>query len=178
MRWLFKVYETFLIRHPKMTQAVQTGVLMGAGDVISQVFIEEQPVKKLNYKRTLQFVSVGAFYVGPALTIWYGVLDKYVGKSGKRVALTKVALDQICFAPVCLLGFMVTVGALQGKTVQEVKRAIRETYPDILLANYKLWPAAQTINFYFVPLQYQVLYAQVVALFWNVYLCFKTKPEK
>lgn len=94
------------------------------------------------------------------------------------MAFTKVALDQICFAPFCLLGFMIIVGTIQGKTVEEVKQSLKETYSDVLIANYKLWPAAQIVNFNFVPLQYQVLYAQMIALLWNVYLCFKTRPRE
>lgn len=33
-----------------------------------------------------------------------------------------------------------------------------------------LWPMAQFINFTFVPLQYQVIYVQCIALLWNSYL--------
>lgn len=63
MRWLFGAYQNVLHRYPKITQAVQTGLLMGSGDVISQVFIEKHPIKSLNPKRTLQFFAVGTCYV-------------------------------------------------------------------------------------------------------------------
>lgn len=114
---------------------------------------------------------------GPLLSVWYRLLHNYVGSGGKSVALKKVALDQICFAPVCLAGFLVCVDTLQRKSFDDTKKSFRDKYPDILIANYKLWPAVQLINFYFVPLHFQVLYAQMVALFWNTYICFKTRPD-
>ena len=37
-------------------------------------------------------------------------------------------------------------------------------------ANYKLWPLANAINFSLVPLKLRVLFANVVSVFWNMYL--------
>ncbi|RZC39141.1 Mpv17 PMP22 domain containing protein [Asbolus verrucosus] len=178
MTSILKLYKTFLFRHPYLSQSLQTGLLMGAGDIIAQTVVEKQPLKELNYKRTIQFFSVGTFFVGPALTVWYGVLHKYVGSGGKSVALKKVALDQVCFAPVCLVAVLGCIKTLQGNTFEQTKREIKNTYCDILIANYKLWPMVQVVNFYFVPLHYQVLLVQIVALLWNTYLSYKTRPTK
>ena len=39
-----------------------------------------------------------------------------------------------------------------------------------LIANYKIWPAFQLINFNFVPANYRSLGTNIVSLGWNTYL--------
>lgn len=41
-----------------------------------------------------------------------------------------------------------------------------------MFANWKIWPIATTINFWFVPVPYQVLFANFVGLIWNSILCY------
>ncbi|CAG9110685.1 hypothetical protein JYU34_011068 [Plutella xylostella] len=176
-RGLFKLYQNALNRRPYLMQAVQAGTLMGAGDIISQTLIEKKSFKDYEIKRTLQFSSIGFFVGGPALRIWYGILNKYIGASGKTVALKKVFIDQFIFAPAFLLFLLGAVGTLQGKSWRVVKSDLEANYPDVLLANYYIWPWVQLANFYFTPLQYQVLVVQSVALFWNTYLSWKTNKK-
>lgn len=59
---MIKWYKTTLDRRPYLMQAVQTGVLMGTGDLISQTVIEHKTLKEINVKRTLQFSSLGLFF--------------------------------------------------------------------------------------------------------------------
>lgn len=106
--------------------------------------------------------------------MWYGLLDKYVGSSGKLTALKKVFLDQCIYAPTFLCIFIIALGITQGKDWKKIKKDIRAGYWDILSANYYIWPWIQIVNFYYVPLQYQVLLVQTIALFWNTYLAWKT----
>lgn len=117
-------------------------------------------------------------FQGPALRYWYGFLDKYVGSKGKTVVLKKVFVDQVVFAPTFLLFFLGAIGTLQGKSWESLKSDIKENYPDVLITNYYIWPCVQLINFYYVPLQYQVLIVQSVALFWNTYLSWKTNRNR
>lgn len=110
---------------------------------------------------------------------WYGVLDKYVvGDKGTIVTLKKVALDQLCFAPIFIPIMLTTLGVVQTLDIQESLKRTKRDYVDVLITNYKLWPCVQLGNFYFVPLQYQVLVANIVALIWNTYISWKTQADK
>lgn len=175
---------------------------MSAGDVIAQKYVEKS--EQLNLVRTGQFFSIGFCIGGPGLRMWYSVLDKRISKMINLIlneeiinsfysipalqnrtakTVTKVALDQLTFAPIFLATFISTIGALQGNSVDEIKTKLERDYFDILIANYKLWPMVQLVNFNFVPINYQVLLVQVVAIFWNTYLSAKTydtnvKPQK
>jgi len=46
-----------------------------------------------------------------------------------------------------------------------------------MIVNWKLWPAANFVNFKFVPVQLQVLFANFVALIWNTYLSWATSRD-
>ncbi|XP_038208642.1 protein Mpv17 [Zerene cesonia] len=177
VREIFQFYQKLLNRRPYLVQAVQTGTLMGAGDIISQTLIEKKSLKEFDYSRTLKFSSIGFCFGGPALRVWYGLLNRHVGSSGKTVAMKKVFVDQVVFAPTFLFSLLVALGTLQGKKWDAIQNDINANYFDILKTNYYIWPWVQLVNFYYVPLQYQVLVVQSVALFWNTYLSYKTNRK-
>lgn len=177
-RAIFKLYQEALLRRPYLVQAVQTGTLMGAGDLISQTFIERNTFKQVDFKRTIKFSSIGFVIGGPALRFWYGILNRYIGSKGKTVAVKKVFCDQAVFAPLFLYMLLTAVGTMQGKSWQNIKEDLSNSYFDVLKTNYFIWPWVQLVNFYYVPLQYQVLLVQCVALFWNTYLSWKTNKKK
>lgn len=70
-RGFFKIYQDLLVRRPYFVQAVQTGVLMAAGDVISQSAVEKTPLTSIDVARTLRFSSIGFFVVVSMTNICY-----------------------------------------------------------------------------------------------------------
>ncbi|XP_035902443.1 protein Mpv17 [Anopheles stephensi] len=175
------LYKRALVRYPVLVQSVQSGLLMGAGDVIAQGFIERKDWKSFDGMRAFKFFGIGFCVGGPGLRKWYGVLDRHVSSAGGSKAMTtlkKVALDQLIFAPIFLGTLIGTIGLLQGHNVAEIRHKLHHEYGDILLTNYYIWPWVQLANFYLVPLNYQVLLVQSVAVFWNTYLSWKTNQSE
>ncbi|XP_031556408.1 protein Mpv17-like isoform X2 [Actinia tenebrosa] len=153
--------------------------LVATGDVITQQLIEKKGTKH-DVTRTVRMGVVG-LCLGPILRAWYLTLDKVVVASSrpKLDGLKKMLLDQALFAPVCIGFFYCVSEMLSGKTFSQCKETLKERYVETLIANYKLWPAAQIVNFTFVPLEHRVGFVQIVAIFWNTYLAWMVnKPSE
>lgn len=69
---------------------------------------------------------------------------------------------------------IVIVGLSQEPDINKVKTKLQTEYLDILKTNYYVWPWVQLVNFRFVPLNYQVLLTQTVAVMWNIYFSWRT----
>lgn len=162
-------YKNLLSHRPYTVQAIQTASLMGLGDVIAQTFIDGKQLTQINPMRTLQYSVVG-LVVGPTVGKWYRILE---GIYGKEAVVKKVLTDQLIFSPVFIAILVTSLNLLQGLSWDEAVTKVQNSYFDILLTGYQIWPAVQVVNFYFIPIQYRVLLVQAVAVVWNTYLSWK-----
>lgn len=177
MSGLVRTYLRLLERYPWRTQALSTGILMGAGDVIAQFAIEGATVQTYVPQRTSRFLMFGTFFAGPVLRGWYLTLDRFIKFPAVKGALAKVAADQLLFAPTFCAVMLGTIGYWRTGTVEAATNMLSESYVDVIVSNYKLWPAAQIINFYFIPLQHRVLYVNSLALVWNTYIAWRSEKS-
>ena len=58
---------------------------------------------------------------------------------------------------------------LQGN-FDKISSSLSENWWEAVKMNWYMWIPAQMINFALVPLQFRVLFSNVVALAWNTYL--------
>lgn len=153
-------------------EGLNAAIIMGAGDMIAQFAIEKKSFKDYNVGRTARFSAIGFCVVGPALRKWYVTLDRLIKKDQPAFqrGLKKMAIDQTCFAPPFTLVLSYLVPFVNGKRHKDIVKSIKENYVSIMKRSYMLWPIAQVINFSCIPVSYQVVYVQLIALIWNCYL--------
>ena len=51
-------------------------------------------------------------------------------------------------------------------------RTAREKIWETLIANWKVWPIAQLINFSLIPLNFRVLWVNLVGILWNAIVSY------
>ncbi|KAK0066102.1 protein Mpv17 [Biomphalaria pfeifferi] len=174
---LWQGYSRLLKTYPLRTMAFTTGTIMTAGDCISQLAIERKGLQQYDLKRSSRFLVLGFCFFGPMMRGWYLTLDKlYAGK--KFAAIKMMATDQLCMSPFFLSTFLTVMGLLKGETIQEIKNKFQKEFFPLLFTSYKVWPLAQLINFYVLPLQHRVLFVNCVALGWNTYLAWVTERKQ
>lgn len=170
IKLVWRTYQQLLTKHPWKVQILTAGSTCGISDIISQQLIERRGFTDHSIKRTIKMTTVGLIYVGPILCKWYKYLDQLVVGKSKVAVFKKVLLDQFVLAPCFLAGFIVVTGFLGGLSLEKIYLKLEKNYTNALMSNYTIWPAAQLLNFYFIPLKHRLAVVQIVALVWNTYL--------
>jgi len=130
----------------------------------------------VDWNRTLRMTANAAF-INTGLHFYFRWLDtRFIGAATQTV-LKKLSIDQLLVAPTSLAFFMAS--GVYGKTlsIPEVKEKMREDYFPTLQANWMVWPAANFINFKFIPSSYRILYVASLGVAWNAYLSYITNRE-
>ena len=110
------------------------GVLVAAGDVITQQFAEGRGTNH-DFRRTARMGVVG-LVIGPVLRSWYLTLERIVPGIAKTAGFKKMLLDQSLFAPVMICFFFSVSETLAGKRPDEIKEMLQERYVQTLITNY------------------------------------------
>lgn len=167
-------YNALLVSHPVSTKIVTGSTIALIGDVNCQVFLEvDQP---FSAKRAVIFTLIGGVFIVPILHVWYGFLRRAVPGTSNLAIAKRLAMDQLGFAPTFLPIFFTALLTLEGD-VDKVPEKIKNDWWPAVTANWVLWVPAQLINFRFVPGSLQVLFSNVVGLFWNSYLSFLSHSD-
>ncbi|CAM9873530.1 unnamed protein product, partial [Laminaria digitata] len=127
---------------------------------------------EIDWGRAARFTLVGAVWVAPVLHTWFGFLTRRFPGTAASTVVKRVALDQLVFAPVFLASFLSIVMLLDGNAAK-IAPKLRADYTATVASNWGYWIPAQIVNFRFVAPAYQVLYANCVGFFWNIYLSYQ-----
>ncbi|KAF4125199.1 hypothetical protein GMORB2_4038 [Geosmithia morbida] len=172
----FRWYNAKLASSPLLTQAVTTSALFATGDVTAQQVVDRRGLAKHDFTRTGRMALYGGVVFGPIATTWFGFLARriVVPRSRHLETAARVVVDQSVFAPTMIGVFLSSMAVMEGNSPQ---KKLESTWWSALKTNWLVWPAVQTINFAFLPLQHRVLFANVVSIGWNSYLSFVNGRE-
>ena len=180
-------YQALLKSHPLSTKAVTSCVIALVGELVGSYLKRrtaaaaaagrstspESLPPLVNWRRLGIFGAYGLAITGPLFHWWYGVLEKFVAKQQlpPRISVVlKLLLDRLLLTPPFLLFSLGFIQYFQTLSASTAVANVRNTYAAALYTNWRVWTVAQGINFTYVPVEYRVLYGNVVALWWNVYL--------
>lgn len=180
---LFDQYNSILCDQPLLTKALTSGVICALGEVLASLVKNQSRNKRnlgyLSLRRIILHASYGMLVSGPIYHLWYNLLDQVSLSTRKettkllrqrRSVGLKVLIDQFVFSPIFLLVTLFYLKYFRRLDAKYAVRSIRNHYFVALLTSWKLWIPANVINFNAVPVNYQVLYGNLVSLWWNIYL--------
>ncbi|XP_044099522.1 peroxisomal membrane protein 2 [Neovison vison] len=167
-------YLRLLRLYPVLTKAVTSGILSALGNFLAQM-IEKKREKencsqKLDVSGPLRYAVYGFFFTGPLSHFFYLFMEHWIPSEVPLAGVKRLLLDRLLFAPAFLLLFFLIMSFLEGKDAAAVAVQIRRRFWPALRMNWQVWTPAQFVNVNYVPLQFRVLFANLVSLFWYMYL--------
>ncbi|KAM7276560.1 hypothetical protein ACFE04_018426 [Oxalis oulophora] len=189
-------YKTCLAVHPVKTQVISSGAIWGFGDIVAQAITqatankthqleegEEKQEFKINWRRAGATSLFGFGFVGPVGHYWYEGLDRFLRSrllmqpNTMRFVGAKVALDGFLYGPLDLLVFFTFMGFSLGKSAPQVKEEVKRDFVPALILEGGAWPIVQVVNFRFVPVRYQLLYANLFCLLDSAFLSWLEQQQ-
>jgi len=154
--WYVKAIET----SPVATKAMTALVMSSVGNIAGQA------VKgSVDLRFTLKYALV---CMPPYSHFWY----LFLGRLPLPV-IAKVALDQTFWRSLMIWWSFVSFGLVNGDSADDIKRKVEAEFWPTLQAGFKVWPAVQLVNMYFVPALYQTTTLDFVCFFWDMYMTMK-----
>ncbi|XP_040272658.1 peroxisomal membrane protein 2 [Bufo bufo] len=174
---LLRTYLQLLHSRPILTKAVTSAILSALGNLLSQSIERRHQSKSKNVDLVapLRFAAYGLFFTGPLSHYFYMFLEHWIPSSLPLAGLRRLLLDRLIIAPGFLLLFFIVMNFLEGKNLKSLNRTLNDSYWSALKMNWKVWTPFQFINVNYVPVQFRVLFANVVAFFWYTYLASTRK---
>ncbi|XP_047618494.1 peroxisomal membrane protein 2 isoform X2 [Phacochoerus africanus] len=150
------------------------GILSALGNFLAQMIEKKQKKEscsqKLDVNGPLRYAIYGFFFTGPLSHFFYLFLEHWIPPEAPWASVQRLLLDRLLFAPTFLLLFFLIMNFLEGKDFAAFVAKMKRGFWPALQMNWRVWTPVQFINVNYVPLQFRVLFANVVALFWYAYL--------
>ncbi|KAF5923856.1 peroxisomal membrane protein 2 [Diceros bicornis minor] len=167
-------YLRLLRLYPVLTKAATSGILSALGNLLAQMSEKQQKKEncsqKLDVSGPLRYAIYGFFFTGPLSHFFYLFLEHWIPSEVPLAGVKRLLLDRLLFAPAFLLLFFFIMNFLEGRDTAAFAAKMRSGFWPALRMNWRVWTPVQFININYVPLQFRVLFANVVALFWYAYL--------
>ncbi|XP_063752910.1 peroxisomal membrane protein 2 [Eleginops maclovinus] len=173
---LLQQYLILLKKYPILTKSVTSGLLSALGNLLSQILEARKkiksgaPVSEIDPAAAARYATFGVFITGPVSHFFYQLMEVWLPTTDPLCIVKRLLLDRLIFAPGFLLIFYFVMNILEAKGWRDFESKMRGSYWTALKMNWKVWTPFQFVNINFVPVQFRVLFANMVALFWYAYL--------
>lgn len=154
-----------------LNAALTSASLSATGDVLAQSLIGDIQKGDYDISRTLRMFGYGWFFYGPYQFYWYNLLSHLLPAQSLPNFISKVAANQLLLAPVTLSVVFAWNLGLTGQSEQIVNKIKNDLLPS-MAKGWLFWIPAASINFFYVPVERQVLWMSACGVLWTAYLSY------
>ncbi|KAF7200235.1 peroxisomal membrane protein 2 [Nothobranchius furzeri] len=173
---LLQQYLILLKKYPILTKSFTSGILSALGNLLSQYVEARKKAKRgaqvndIDVAGAVRYAIYGLIITGPISHVFYQLMEVWMPTTDRFCIIKRLLLDRLIFAPGFLLLFYFVMNILEAKGWDDFEQKLKRSYWSALKMNWKVWTPFQFINVNFVPVQFRVLFANMIALFWYAYL--------
>ena len=173
-------YNSALDNHYYATTAAQAFLLVGTGDVLSQLIegrAEAAPVP-YDLERTTRMAVLGLLIGGLGTACWLRHLEGWLpGHESAARVLQKACLDAGFWAPIANTAYLVLVPLLEGKSTDEVKGMLDERFVPVMKTELATFFPYNLISFSMIPPLYRPFTTGFVSCCFAVFISFVTHNQ-
>ncbi|KAA8592264.1 hypothetical protein FQN60_017719 [Etheostoma spectabile] len=155
---LLQQYLVLLKKYPILTKSVTSGILTALGNLLAQILEARKKakngaqVKEIDTAAAARYAIYGLFITGPLSHYFYQLMEMWMPSTDPLCIVKRLLLDRL------------------AKGWTDFEKKMKGSYWTALKMNWKVWTPFQFININFVPVQFRVLFSNMIALFWYAYL--------
>jgi len=167
---MWRSYAAALADYPVQTKAATSGAVYALGDYISQK-MEGRNIGDMDGWRIARSSAAGFLGHGPLSHLWYGMSESFfqahpaVFGSWYSV-VPKIVLDQTVWGPIWNNMYILLLGAMCFEPRKKILENMKTTTVPLLVSGLKLWPLAHCITYGLVPVEYRLLWVDLVEILW------------
>ncbi len=175
MKIIYK-YNQAIETRPLVTKSITAIVIFGIGDYLCQE-MENRILKignTIKFDRMLKQASFG-LVVAPYLHLQFcKIIPWMFPETAKYSFIKSLTYTVILSDSIFNFSFFLYMSLAGGKTFSEAVRSdeVLAKFVPVQIMNFKVWPFLTGFNFYFIPMNYRVLYDNFFCTFWNIYLSY------
>mmetsp|Transcript_8111 Transcript_8111/g.17483 ORF Transcript_8111/g.17483 Transcript_8111/m.17483 type:complete len:271 (-) Transcript_8111:156-968(-) len=166
----WNAYNSQLAARPILIKALTSLVGFALGDILAQSVLNKD--EEFDSARLLRMALFGLLVHGPTGHFFYGAMDRAIPGTEAWKVVTKVAIDQIAWAPIFTVGFFTFIGLLEGNSTDQIIDKIKADTWTGVTGSWRVWPIVHAINFRFIPTSQRLLYINSIQILYNVFLSF------
>jgi hypothetical protein len=167
-------YKTVAEIHPFRTKAISGSIIFFLGDVLCQTL----EIKKFHerdvydWKRACLQGSFG-FIINPYTHYQFNILVPKLFPANKKYSFIKSVIYSATIGDAIFnLSFFIYMGMMRKKCHRITLSDLPEKFVPVQITNMQVYPLVYLFNFYFIPMNFRVLFDNFASIFWNVYLSY------
>jgi hypothetical protein len=165
-------YNSLTLKSPLLVNACTGFIIASIGDLIAQkFFVSNKNTNKIDFLRSLKMGTIRALLITPFILKWYKFLAFLFPERSTIKILCRLFIDQLIGSPVVITLTFIGKALFQFEFFS-LFQVWCSQFLNAWLAGLRFWPFVHFVNFTFVPIMHQPLFAHIASLYWTAILSF------